>query len=76
MKKEELKKSWTQMKATLKEKFDTLSEKDLNYVEGKEAEFYQNLQKKLGKSRTEVDQILEKTHSGLKDKFKQSGKPS
>ena len=72
MKKTELKSSWTQVKATLKSKFSGLTDKDLTYVEGKEDEFYKRLQEKLGKSRAEVDQIIEKVHSTLKEKASRS----
>ena len=71
MKKEELKNSWEQVKTTLKQKF-ALSEKDLNYVEGKEDELYEHLQTKLGKSRGEVDKIIQSVHSSVKAKEKPS----
>ena len=70
MKKIELtKSSWDQMKTALKEKFSTLTEKDLYDVEGKEDKLHKLLQDKLGKSRAEVDQIIEKVHSSLKSKL-------
>ncbi len=70
MKKIELTKtSLDQVKTALKEKFSTLTEKDLNDMEGKEDKLHKLLQDKLGKSRTEVDQIIEKVHSSLKGKL-------
>ena len=68
MKKTELKSSWDQVKTALKSKFSTLTEKDLSYVAGKEDELHKLLQEKLGKSRAEVDKIIENLHSTLKDK--------
>ena len=68
MKKTELKSSWDQVTTALKSKFSTLTEKDLNYVEGKENELHKLLQEKLGKSRAEVDKIIENVHSTIKDK--------
>ncbi len=47
---------WSQGK--LKQKFAQLTDNDLMYTEGKEEEMLGRLQKKLGKSKAEVLQIL------------------
>jgi uncharacterized protein YjbJ (UPF0337 family) len=73
MKKTELtKSSWPQVKAALKERFSTISERDLSYVNGKEEKLHTFLQEKLGKSRAEVDKIIESVHSSVKEKTKGS----
>ena len=54
-----LKGTWNESKGKLKQKFAELTDDDLLYVEGKEEEFYGKLQKRLGKSRQEVEKILE-----------------
>lgn len=54
-----IKGDWNQMKGKLKQKFGQLTDDDLMYQKGKEDELYGRLQKRLGKSREEVDRILE-----------------
>src|SRR5687768_8492950 len=51
--------SWHEAKGKLKQKYAELTDDDLLYVEGKEEELYGKLQKRLGKSREEVEKILE-----------------
>ena len=63
-----LKDSWAQMKVALKQTYSTLKEEDLHYVSGKEEELYENLQKKLGKTRAEVDEVLQKVSAGIEAK--------
>ncbi|MDB6135562.1 MAG: hypothetical protein JWM59_3805 [Verrucomicrobiales bacterium] len=50
---------WNSAKGKLKQKYAELTDDDLLYVEGKEDELYGRLQKRLGKSREEVEQILQ-----------------
>ncbi len=50
--------SWNEAKGKLKQKFAELTDDDMLYVEGKEEELYGRLQKRLGKSREEVEKIL------------------
>jgi uncharacterized protein YjbJ (UPF0337 family) len=66
--------SWDQVKAALKEGFSTISEKELDSFKGKEEKLHKYLQNKLGKNRAEVDQILEKVHSSLKEKLQEKSK--
>lgn len=49
---------WNQTKGKLKQKFADLTDDDLLYEEGKEDELYGRLQKRLGKTREEIDQLL------------------
>ena len=54
--------NWEQLKGKLKQKYANLTDDDLLYVEGKEDETFGRIQKKLGKTRAEVEKIL----SGLR----------
>jgi uncharacterized protein YjbJ (UPF0337 family) len=51
--------TWNEAKGKLKQKYAELTDDDLLYAEGKEDELYGRLQKKLGKTRQEVEKILE-----------------
>jgi len=51
--------TWHQAKGKLKQQYADLTDDDLLYVEGKEEELYGRLQKKLGKSRQEVERMFE-----------------
>lgn len=53
-----LKGQWNEIKGTLKQKYADLTDDDLLYVEGKEEELLGKLQKKLGKTRSEVESEL------------------
>ncbi|HBJ87539.1 MAG TPA: hypothetical protein DDZ88_27515 [Verrucomicrobiales bacterium] len=53
-----IKGNWNQMKGKLKQKYAELTDDDLLYEQGKEDELYGRLQKRLGKTREEVDRIL------------------
>jgi uncharacterized protein YjbJ (UPF0337 family) len=50
---------WNVTKGKLKQKFADLTDDDVLYQEGKEDELYGRLQKRLGKSREEIEKILE-----------------
>jgi uncharacterized protein YjbJ (UPF0337 family)/predicted small secreted protein len=54
-----IKGNWNELKGKLKQKYADLTDDDLLYAEGKEEEFYGRLQQKLGKTRAEVEKILE-----------------
>ncbi len=54
-----LKGTWNETKGKLKQKYADLTDDDLLYVEGKEDELYGRMQKRLGKSREEVEKILQ-----------------
>jgi uncharacterized protein YjbJ (UPF0337 family) len=49
---------WNELKGVVKQKYADLTDDDLLYVEGKEDELLGRLQKKLGKSKEEVESIL------------------
>lgn len=51
--------SWNEAKGKLKQKFAQLTDDDLLYTEGKEDELYGRLQQRLGKTREEVERILD-----------------
>jgi uncharacterized protein YjbJ (UPF0337 family) len=53
-----IKGNWNEVKGKLKQKFAELTDDDLLYTEGKEDELYGRLQKRLGKTREEIDKIL------------------
>ena len=54
-----LKGNWNELKGKLQQQFANLTDDDLLYEEGKETELYGRLQKKLGKTKEDVDQIIE-----------------
>jgi uncharacterized protein YjbJ (UPF0337 family) len=53
-----IKGNWNVIKGKLRQKYANLTDDDLQYVEGKEEEMLGRLQKKLGKSREEVEDII------------------
>lgn len=54
-----IKGNWNVMKGKLKQQYGTLTDDDLLYIEGKEEELYGRLQKRLGKTRSEVEALFE-----------------
>ena len=60
MNKLNIKGNWNEKKGKLKQKFSKLTDDDLMYVEGKEEELLGRLQKRLGKSKDEVREIIRK----------------
>lgn len=54
-----IKGNWNEMKGKLKQKYGQLTDDDVAYEKGREDELYGRLQKKLGKSREEVNHILD-----------------
>lgn len=58
MDKLELKGKWNEIKGKLKQSFANLTEDDLRYEEGKEDELIGRIQQKIGKSREEVKDLL------------------
>ena len=53
-----IKGNWNEMKGKLKQKYANLTDDDLVYEEGKEDELLGRLQKKLGKSKDEVNRLF------------------
>ncbi|MDB6073313.1 MAG: ral stress protein CsbD [Verrucomicrobiaceae bacterium] len=50
--------NWNQVKGKLKQQYADLTDDDLMYQEGKEEELKGRLQKKLGKTREQIDELL------------------
>ncbi|MEX2573885.1 MAG: CsbD family protein [Balneolaceae bacterium] len=57
----QIKGSWNEAKGKLKQQYGELTEDDLQYVDGKEDELVGRIQKRLGKSRDEVLEIIRET---------------
>jgi uncharacterized protein YjbJ (UPF0337 family) len=53
-----LKGQWDEQKGKLKQKFATLTDNDLLFVEGKKDEMMGRLEKKLGKTKEELHKII------------------
>lgn len=60
MNKLSIKGNWNETKGKLKQQFSKLTDDDLMFVEGKEEELIGRIQKRLGKSKEEVRDILRK----------------
>lgn len=56
---DKIKGNWNELKGKLKQKYANLTDNDLMYVEGKEDELNGRLQKGLGKTKDEVNEIIE-----------------
>ncbi|HEY0655063.1 MAG TPA: CsbD family protein [Chryseosolibacter sp.] len=55
-----LKGAWNEMKGKLKQKYGQLTDDDLTFAEGKEDELYGRLQQRLGKTKEEIRNEIEK----------------
>jgi uncharacterized protein YjbJ (UPF0337 family) len=60
MNKLQIKGSWNELKGKLKQQYGNLTDDDLVFSEGKEDELLGRLQIKLGKSKDQVRQMIEK----------------
>ena len=58
MNKLQFKGEWHELKGKLRQQFANLTDNDLDYAEGQEEELLGHLQKKLGKSREEITQLI------------------
>ncbi len=56
---DKLRGDWNKVKGKAKQEYGDLTDDDLTYREGKEDEFYGNLQTKLGKSKQEVKEWID-----------------
>jgi len=54
----EVKGNWNEQKGKLKQKFAILTDNDLLFTEGKKEEMFGRLQKKLGKTKQELQTII------------------
>ena len=59
MNKTEIKGNWNEQKGKLKQKFATLTDNDLLFVDGKKDEMFGRLQIKLGKTKEELQRIIQ-----------------
>jgi uncharacterized protein YjbJ (UPF0337 family) len=59
MNKLQFKGTWNEIKGKLKQSYGNLTDDDLVFAEGKDDELVGRLQKKLGKSKEEVKQMIE-----------------
>jgi uncharacterized protein YjbJ (UPF0337 family) len=50
---------WHEVKKKLKERYAVLTDKDLTYEEGEEEKLLHTLQEKIGKSKDEVQELLQ-----------------
>ena len=55
----ELKGKWNETKGKLKQRFAVLTDNDLMYEEGKEDELWGQIQSKVGKTKAEIEKMLE-----------------
>lgn len=55
-----MKGQWNEVKGKLKQKYGQLTDDDLTFAEGKEDELYGRLQKKLGKTKEDIRDEIEK----------------
>lgn len=58
-----IKGNWNEIKKNLKKQYPNLSDTDLTYKEGKENELLEHLQKKLGKKKEEIIDIVNKSQT-------------
>lgn len=54
----QIKGNWNELKGKLKQKFDTLTDNDLMYDEGKRDEMMGKIQTKLGKTKEEIEKLI------------------
>ena len=55
----ELKGNWNEQKGKLKQQFAVLTDNDLMFEEGKKDEMFGRLQKTLGKTKEELQKLIE-----------------
>ena len=55
-----IKGNWNEVAGKLKQKYANLTDDDLLFMEGKQEELFGRLQKKLGKTKEEVRNLIEK----------------
>lgn len=52
--------TWNVLKGKLQQQYAELTDDDLMYVEGKENELYGRLQQRLGKTKDEVNELIDR----------------
>lgn len=68
--KDKIKGNWNVIKGKLKQQYANLTDDDLTYVEGKEDELHGRLQKGLGKTKDEVNSIIDSFSKETKEAHK------
>lgn len=58
---DKIKGNWNEMKGKLKQAYGELTDDDLTYMEGREDELYGKLQQRLGKTKDQVKDLLDRT---------------
>lgn len=58
-----IKGNWNELKGKLKQKYAKLTDDDLLFIEGKEDELLGRLEKRIGKSKEEIRDTIEKLQS-------------
>jgi uncharacterized protein YjbJ (UPF0337 family) len=57
----ELKGNWNVIKGKLKQKYGVLTDDDLSFSDGQEDELWGRIQKKVGKTKSEIQEEIAKT---------------
>lgn len=57
---DKIKGNWNEIKGKLKQQYADLTDNDLLYAEGKEDELYGRLQQKLGQTKEQVHDMIER----------------
>ena len=65
---DKIKGNWNLLKGKLKQEYADLTDNDLLYVEGKEDELHGRLQKKFGKTKDEVDGLIDRLSSAERNR--------
>jgi len=65
---DKIKGNWNELKGKMKQEFAKLTDNDLMYVEGKEDELMGRLQKGLGKTKDEVNAIIDRLSTKEKER--------
>ena len=58
--KDKIKGNWNLIKGKIKQEYGDITDNDLQYAEGKEEELLGRLQKKMGKTKEEVKDYIDK----------------
>lgn len=70
---DKIKGNWNEMKGKLKQQYGNLTDNDLTYTEGKEDELYGKLQQRLGKTKDQVHEMIQKLHTGTASNERETG---
>ena len=60
--------NWNELKGMLKQEYAQLTDNDLLYVEGMEDELHGRLQKSLGKTKDEVNELIDRLSTTTSDR--------